>query len=284
MSEILLSFQRSEITEHYVYKSLAEFASGKNKELLLKIAQDELTHYNIWKKYTKKDVPPDKKKIWFYSILARIVGLSFTSKLMEKNESRAEKIYREQIKRFQEAESVLRDEIEHENLLLSMIEEKKVEYIGSMVLGLNDALVELSGTLAGLSFALQNSRLIGLAGVITGVAAAMSMSAAEYLSQKAEGDETRNPFLAAFFTGIAYIVTVVILVAPYLILQNYVWALIWSIFNGIIAVGVFSLFVSVVKDKSFREIAVEMLTINMSVIFISFLVGLLVRRLIGVDA
>ena len=112
----------------------------------------------------------------------------------------------------------------------------------------------------------------------------MSMSAAEYLSQKAEGDETRNPFLAAFFTGIAYIITVVILVVPYLILQNYVWALIWSIFNGIIVVGVFSLFVSVVKDKSFREIAVEMLTINMSVIFISFLVGLLVRRLIGVDA
>ncbi len=281
--EMILSFQRSEITEHFVYKELAKVAKGKNKEVLLKISEDELSHYNVWKRYTGRDVPPNRGKILLYSLLARLLGLSFTAKLMEKAENNAEEKYREQVRRFESAEAILRDEVVHENLLLSMIEEKKVEYVGSMVLGLNDALVELSGTLAGLTFALQNSKLVGLAGVITGIAAALSMSAAEYLSQKSESQEGKSPLLAAFFTGLAYIITVVILVSPYLLLNNYIFALIWSMLNGVLAVGVFSLFVSVVKDKSFREIALEMLGINLSVILISFFVGLLARKVLGVD-
>ncbi len=281
--EMILLFQRSEITEHFIYRELAKVASGKNREVLLKISDDELTHYNVWREYTGEDVKPDQKKILFYSLLARLLGLSFTAKLMERGENLAEKRYREQIKNFKVAESILRDEIVHENLLLSMIEERRVEYIGSMVLGLNDALVELSGTLAGLTFALQNSRLVGLAGVITGIAAALSMSSAEYLSQRSEVREGKNPLLAALFTGLSYIITVVILVFPYLILENYILSLVWSIFNGVLAVIVFGVFVSVVKDKSFKEITLEMLGINLSVILISFLVGLLARKILGVD-
>ncbi len=281
--DILLGFQASEITEHHVYKKLAAIASDKNRDVLLKISQDELAHYNIWKRYTGEDVKPNRLKILFYSLLARLLGLSFTAKLMEKNEMKAEEKYNNLLRRYQEAESVLRDEVAHENLLLSMIEEKKVEYIGSMVLGLNDALVELSGTLAGLSFALRNSRLIGLAGIITGIAAALSMSAAEYLSQRAESGESRQPLTAAFFTGVAYIFTVVILVVPYLLLSNYLYALMWSILNGLLAILFFSFFVSVVKDRSFRKSFLEMFAINSSVILISFVVGLLVRRFLGID-
>ena len=51
-----------------------------------------------------------------------------------------------------------------------MIDEEKLKYIGAVVLGMNDALVELTGTLAGLTLALQNEKLVGVAGLITGVA------------------------------------------------------------------------------------------------------------------
>ncbi len=280
---MIRGFQRSEITEHYVYSELARLATGKNRDVLLKIAKDELLHYEIWRKYSGQDVPPDKKKILFYTLLARLLGLSFTAKLMERGESKAEEKYKAQIARFEEAEPILRDEMAHEDLILGMIEEKKVEYVGSMVLGLNDALVELSGTLAGLTFALRNTRLIGLAGIITGVAAALSMAAAEYLSQKSESAEGKSPLVAAFFTGVAYIITVILLVFPYLLLANYIGALVWSILNGVLAVWVFSFFVSVVKDKEFRSIVFEMLSINLTVIIISFGVGLLARALLGVD-
>ena len=48
--------------------------------------------------------------------------------------------------------------------------------MGSVVLGLNDELVEFTGALAGFTLALSDHRLIALTGSITGIAAALSMA------------------------------------------------------------------------------------------------------------
>ncbi|MBM3232434.1 rubrerythrin family protein, partial [Candidatus Pacearchaeota archaeon] len=48
--------------------------------------------------------------------------------------------------------------------------EDKCNYNGAVVLGLNDALVELSGALVGLSFALMETKTIATVGLITGFA------------------------------------------------------------------------------------------------------------------
>ena len=87
-------------------------------------------------------------------------------------------------------------------------------------LGVIGALIELTGALAGLTLALRNTQLIALTGSITGIAAALSMAASEYLSTKAEGG-SQQPLKAAFYTGMTYVVTVVLLIAPYLLLPNY---------------------------------------------------------------
>jgi len=73
-----------------------------------------------------------------------------------------------------------------------------------MVLGLNDALVELTGTLAGLTFALKNTRLIALSGLITGIAATLSMAASEYLSARTEQESSRA-LKSSLYTGGAYV-------------------------------------------------------------------------------
>ena len=77
---------------------------------------------------------------------------------------------------------IAQDEDRHESQLLGMLDEERLQYVGSMVLGLSDALVELTGTLAGLTFALQNNRLVALSGLITGISATLSMTSSEYLS------------------------------------------------------------------------------------------------------
>ncbi|MDI6704563.1 MAG: VIT1/CCC1 transporter family protein [bacterium] len=82
-----------------------------------------------------------------------------------------------------------------------------------MVLGLNDALVELTGALAGFTFALQNTRVVAMAGLITGVAASLSMTTSEYLSTKSEGG-AKSPFKASVYTGSAYVLTVMFLIFP----------------------------------------------------------------------
>jgi len=46
-----------------------------------------------------------------------------------------------------------------------------------MVLGLNDALVELTGVITDVTFSLRNTRQMVLTGIATGIAATLSMMA-----------------------------------------------------------------------------------------------------------
>ena len=157
---------------------------------MTRIAEDEPVHYGIWKRYTHQDVMPDNPRIWFYYLIARVFGLTFAIKLMEGVEKRAQSSDKALINTIPEIETILANEESHERELIALIDEERLKYVGSVVLGLNDALVEFVGMLAGLTFALQNSQIIAVAGLITGVAASLSMGSSEYLSQKSEGSST----------------------------------------------------------------------------------------------
>ena len=233
----ILGFQRDEITEHFTYSKLARIQKNPhNRKVLNHISGDELRHYNFWRKFTGKDVEPDKWKIWKYYLSARLFGLTFGVKLMERGEANAQKVYGKMIDKIPGAKKIMHEEEEHEKELIGMIDEEKLKYVGSVVLGLNDALVELTGALAGFTFALQNTMLIGTVGLITGIAAAMSMAASEYLSTKEDGEEEKSPVKASAYTGIAYIITVMFLIFPYMILSNVYQALSFTIINAVIII------------------------------------------------
>ena len=114
-----------------------------------------------------------------------------------------------------EAAKILDDERRHEKELYNMLDEERLHYIGAMVLGLNDALVELTGAIAGVTFALANTRLVALTGIITGVSATFSMAASNYLAERA--DNNPKALKSSIYTGMAYLVTVALLVLPYLL-------------------------------------------------------------------
>ena len=161
MQEQLLVYQKNEITEHHIYKRLARTVkSPENRQILVKIANDELRHYQSWRIYTQQDVKPDRLKTWKYYLISRILGFTFGIKLMERGEEDAQDNYEQLRETIQEAEAIIRDENEHENALIQLLDEERLRYTGSIVLGLNDALVELTGALAGLTLALQDTRLI----------------------------------------------------------------------------------------------------------------------------
>ena len=272
----LLEFQREEITEYHFYMILSRRIRGENKAVLERIAKEEKKHYEILKRHTGEDVEPNKAKLLKYSILQRVFGLTFAIKLMEKGEKGAQEGYSLVSDKIPEIKKVIEEEEEHEKLLINLIDEEKLEYVGSMVLGLNDALVELTGTLAGLTLALRNTRLIGMAGLITGFAASLSMAASEFLSRKSEGGE-KNPVKASIYTGTSYIITVILLILPYILFKNYLIALLFTILIGVLIVFVFTFFVSVVKELDFKKRFFEMAGISLSVSFISFLVGWMLR-------
>ncbi len=277
----IIEFQKNEITEHHVYLKLAKIARGENKKVLERIARDEKAHYEIWKKYTKKDVKPDGLKVFMYTLVARLMGITFAVKLMEGGEETAQKSYENIKGKIEEAEKIIEEEVIHENALIDMINEERLNYIGSMVLGLNDALVEITGTIAGLTFALRNTKLVGLAGVITGIAASLSMAASEYLSRRHEGDEA--PLKGSFYTGIAYIFTVFLIVLPYFVFKTYYVAFMFTLLAALFVIYFFTFFVSVVKGENFKKTFLEMFAISFGVALLSFLIGILAREIIGVD-
>src|SRR6056297_3706211 len=261
----ITKMQHDEITEYHIYIKLAKRTKDNdNKQILNEIAEDELRHYKFWNERTNKDIKPKKWKIYFYYFISIIFGLTFGIKLMERGEEEAQDKYQELIEKFDGAERILNDEEEHEQELLNMLEEERLNYIGSVVLGLNDALVELTGSLAGWSFALKNTRLIALTGLIMGIAASLSMGASEYLAKKAD-QEHPHPFKSSMYTGTAYIITVVLLILPYLLLKSYMTALITTVLVAVLIIFVFNFYVSVAKDLNFKNRFFEMAGISIGV-------------------
>lgn len=279
----LLEYQRNEITEHHIYRKIAaSMKPGKNRETIDRIARDEMRHYETWRSYTGREVRPDLVKLWFYYLISRVLGFTFAVKLMEQGEDNAQVEYRSIVARIPEAGTIAEDETDHEDALIRLLEEESVRYTGSMVLGLNDALVELTGALAGLTLALQDTHLIALTGSITGIAAAMSMAASEYLSTKAE-ETSKNPVRASVYTGIAYIATVLVLITPYLILPNYYVSLGVTLTLAVLIIAFFTYYLSVVKDVPFKSRFFEMAGLSLGIAFISFLVGFALRTVFGVE-
>lgn len=281
---IIKKMQQSELTESVIYKEIAKFAKGThNKETLNRLADEEKAHYQIWKNYTDIDMQPEAWKVFKYRWLARILGFTFAVKLMERGEENAQEEYQLLASEVEESILIRQQEEEHEKALLEILEEERLQYVGSMVLGLNDALVELTGSLAGFTFAMQNTRLIALSGLIIGISATFSMASSEFLAARSEKRD--DAFKSCTYTGMAYLVTVVLLVLPYLLLGNdmYLVALACMLTTVILIIAGFTYYTSVALDQPFKSRFIEMAGISISVAVLSFGVGILAKRFLGVD-
>lgn len=281
---IIQKMQQSELTESVIYEAIAKFAKGEeNKATLRRLAREEKAHYEIWKKYTGMEMKPEMGKVFIYKLLARIFGFTFAVKHMEQGEERAQEEYDLLAREVEESVHIRAQEEEHETALLAMLDEERLQYVGSMVLGLNDALVELTGSLAGFTFALQNTRLIALSGLIIGISATLSMASSEFLSARSEGRS--DALKSCAYTGVAYLVAVVLLIAPYLIFDSvlYIPALICMLLVVIAIIAAFTYYTSVAQDRSFKRHFLEMAVISIGVAVISFVVGVLAKQFLGVE-
>lgn len=154
-------------------------------------------------------------------------------------------------------------------------------YASAIVLGLNDALVEISGTLAGLTLAFQNPLLIGVTGLIMGIAASLSMTASEYFSAREEG--RKDCVTSAMYTGGAYILTLIVLVSPYFFFSNVFTALTAMMISVLAIIGLYTKYISVAKKQSFWGRFFQMALISVGVALISFLVGYGLKVFFGID-
>lgn len=280
---LVRAMQDNEATDERVYAALAKQAgTPKNREILEHMARDEAGHCRVWARYTGAEARPDMFRVRLYVVLGKIFGLVFVINLLESGEDLAAREYERLVADIPEAKGIMEDETRHEEQLAAMIHEEKLTYISSMVLGLNDALVELTGALAGFTLALDDNRMVGMAGFITGVAATLSMAASEYLSKKADAKE-EHPLKAAVYTGVAYLITVALLLVPYIVFSSPLVALGFCLLNAALIILGFTYFVSVVRKESFVRGFTEMIAISFSVAAVSFLIGWAARTWLNIE-
>ena len=281
---IIKKMQQNELTESVIYEKISKFAKGEeNKQTLLRLSREEHAHYEIWKKHTGISMKPETFKVIKYTWIARIFGFTFAVKLMENGEENAQDEYKQLLTDVPESAHIREQEEEHEQALLGMLDEERLQYVGSMVLGLNDALVELTGSLAGFTFAMQNTRLIALSGLIIGISATFSMASSEFLAARSEGRD--DALKSCTYTGIAYLITVILLIAPYMIFSNeqFLLALVCMLIIVVLIIAGFTYYTSVAQDQPFKSRFVEMAVISISVAVISFFVGVAAKAVLGVD-
>ncbi|MEX1308680.1 MAG: rubrerythrin family protein, partial [Eubacteriales bacterium] len=145
----LKRLQQDEINAYHIYLKLSKIIKDeKNAAVLARIAGEEKKHYAVFSGFLKHKIRSNRGYIARFILLARVLGLTFALKLMEKKEASVE-TYEQAMIEIPEIRRIIEDEEAHEDELLGMLNEERLSYMGSVVLGLNDALVELTGALAG---------------------------------------------------------------------------------------------------------------------------------------
>jgi vacuolar iron transporter family protein len=285
---------REELFAYRLYTALAQrFPDGTSRQMLSELAAQERSHVDFWLGIT--DVPerrlqPSRLKHRILVAASVVLGPAFTIRWLERGEDKAIAAYKDLLDdgslspdQREKVAQMLREEEEHEQLLEAGVEDDRWLYLGAAVLGLNDALVELTGGLTGLASSISDPKLIGFAALVVGIAASMSMAASNFLSVEIGEESELQPRRAAAYTGIAYIVVVVGLVLPFFLIADRRVALGISWASAVAIIAAFSYYSSVMQSTSFRRRFTVMLLLGLGVAVISFGIGRVLGSMIGIE-
>lgn len=284
---------REELFAYRMYSALADRVEGEAASKLRELASQERVHLDFWLTITGRSVEKVRTSRFKHSALllaSRILGPAFTIRWLERGEDKAIESYRDLLTdaaltadQRTQVERMLREEQEHERFLALGVADERRVYLGAAVLGLNDALVELTGGLTGLVSSIADPRLIGFAGLVVGIAAAMSMAASNFLSVDIGETSELKPAKAAAYTGTAYILVVIALVMPFFLLSDRHTALFISWGTGVIVIAAFSFYSSVMQGASFWRRFGVMLLLGAGVGVVSYFVGRVLGAMIGIE-
>ncbi len=276
--------QQNEIDDYTIYSMLATSEKHEpNRDIFRKIAKEEQGHYAYLRTLTQKELQPRSFVVLFYLFLSKILGISFTLKFLENREEGAKQFYKELIAIDPKASDIYEQEMHHEIELIDMLHDKKLLYAGAIVLGMNDALVELTGTLSGLALAFEKSSIVGVTGLIMGIAASLSMAGSAYLESKETPNEDISAMTYALYTGISYIITTALLVVPFFLFEAIYTSIFWMFCAALVAILAYNFYISVAKELAFWKRVREMSFITFGVALISFGIGYVVKHYFGIE-
>ena len=276
-----------ELLDHELYARLAaRERNERNRKLLEELARDELRHHLFWSKLAGpvRLGLGGRLKLHLLLSLSRLAGKTFTIKLLERGEAATVGEYRRAAAELggelaAELARVIEDEERHESELAGSLDELVVRQLGSIALGVSDAIIELTGVLAGFAGYTGSPLQVAAAGLIVGVSAALSMAAAAY--SQAKHERGKNPRTAAAFTGLFYMLTVLALVAPLLLGVPASIGVALSLACALAILAAFSFYSAVVMERPFLREYLENAAVIMAVSLVGYAFGQIVKELTG---
>ncbi|HUC01897.1 MAG TPA: VIT1/CCC1 family protein [Candidatus Paceibacterota bacterium] len=287
--EFILNAQ-NELTENIIYHRLALMERNPaNRAALERLSAQEKTHYEFWKSLLPEAEGARIRARWrtvsWIWIMRTLFGVTFITKLLETHENDAVQKYESIMgsipaDRKQRFAEIIEDERSHERALIAQLKEKRVSYMGFIVLGLADAIVEITGVHAGFLGVTGSTLIAGVAGVIVGFAAAISMGSAGYL--QAKQDPEKSALLSGFITWASYFCSVILLALPYFLIRVMVPAFIISTSVGIVLVAGFTFYGAIVFDRKFWREFGETVGLMLATALATFLLGTVVGNIFHV--
>lgn len=196
-----INFYKEELEakELYSYLSKAE-KNPEIKNIFEALTKIEAEHAKFWYMFLKdrsvkvKHKKSSSRKLLLYKILRTLLGSRLFITLLEMKESTSTDEYYDYFKEpiLTEDEKailskIIEDELEHERTFNRQKSTINIDNIRDFILGMNDGLVEILGTVTGLSAVYPKSPLtVGTAGLVVGVAGAMSMAIGAYTSVRSQ--------------------------------------------------------------------------------------------------
>ena len=279
LSQVAKRRMSDEFTDSVLYGKLAGTVDqdGPYAAVLKHLAETEHGHYEFWKKFAPgEEAKVDKVKVCWVLFLRRALGLTFASRYLDRHEHSVVKEYKGLAGLIPEEdkvafEAMVTDEEQHEKDLSDKIESAVVRYISFVVLGLADALVEITGIHAGSLGIYNRTEYAGLAGVIAGAAASLAMASAAFAQAKQGFQGSAR--LSAVYTGVSYFVTAIILAGPYFFTESMVYALSASMVLAIIILTLITYYSTVISGKPFTRDFLEILGIMIAVTIVLYFFG-----------
>ncbi|MCX8199332.1 MAG: rubrerythrin family protein [Sulfolobales archaeon] len=280
-------FCKDEYEAYGMYTFLAKnpLVTMKVKRALDKAALDEYRHYVFWRNIAGEcSSTPSTIKGFLLSLLLPLFGVTVIIKFIESMEKSGLELYREislvkpELK--EEVEKIIKEEEEHEASFISGLDEGRVKYLGSIMLGISDALVELTGIYSGALGVFANTLSAGLTGLLAGISAAISMAIASYAQAKHEVGKA--PKIAALYTGIAYLLVVLLLALPYFLANAITSAFAAMIVVALLVIAYMSFYSSVLFKKNYLREFIETSGLMLGVSTLLFMLGNALGQLFGV--
>jgi len=271
-----------EWSDYTLYERLSSTVGSESPfaSVLKQLSATEHGHYEFWRKYVPDEEPRlARLKLYWILFLRRFFGLTFATRYLDRHEENVVKEYQGLAGLIPDADkeafgAMVADERDHEKAFAMKVESSAVRYISFVVLGLADALVEISGIHAGWLGLFDKTEIAGLAGVIAGGAASLAMASAAFAQAKQGFQGSAR--LSAIYTGVSYFITAIILATPYFLTANMELALGASLTLAVIILAVTTWYSVVIQEKHFLKDFVEILAILFATTILVFALGAIV--------